>query len=317
VTTPMVIAAMQGPLVALVLIASARAKIRMDLDDLDQIALVRLASRWQFSRARTPLLGMWLALAAVEASLAIWLLLGLAPVLAGSTAALFFLVAVVYLSWALRYGSGSSCGCFSARTPASSASVARAACLCAAGAAYAWSSTSVWRAARRPFPAVTVAGALLIELFTLFMLSPEVRDLSRLYAGAARQLIREQQHVSLESFRFAVARAKVESTRFWSEHICAAGAGVDPQVVDKWVAGSWVYHEYAGSWYGRPATIASAVLPGDQFATWRLVVSVASGRGVTIVAAYHSAAEVEWSRKGSPLGRSTPPSPAGAAATAS
>jgi uncharacterized membrane protein YphA (DoxX/SURF4 family) len=294
VTSPAVIAAVQGPVLGVALVASGAAKLRMGRQGLKQTAFVRLLSKWNLTRGSHQAWATWLAVALVEVLLGISLLSGVAPRLVGCAAALLFFLASAYVAWAVRFESGSSCGCFSARVPASWTSVARAVCLCGAAVGYAWNGTGIWQAAPRPFPTIPVAPFVAVELVALFLLSTELRGEALLYIRAVRRLVGGRA-TTARSFGVVLAQARVESTRFWSEHIKVANSQIAPRVIDSWVAGPWTYNEYAGSWYGQPATIVTAVLSDD--ASWRLAASVETGPSGTIVAAYDSGTERERSQK--------------------
>ncbi len=283
-------AAVQGPLLGLVLVASSAAKIRMGRDGLSETAFAKLLERWRLTRGAGRMWAMWLTVTCVEVVLGCLLLASAVPRVVGSVAAGFFLLAASYVAWALRYESGSSCGCFTARVPASWTSAVRAACLSVAGAAYAWADTPAWRMSRPTSGVAPVVAAIAAELLVLFALSSEVRREAALYVLAVGRLARARGR-GKSALAFAVAQVRVETSRFWSEYVLAASAGEAPRVVDSWHADGWTYNEYATSWYGEAAAIVTAVRDDGLNPTWRLTATLEAGASGSIVAAFDSETE--------------------------
>jgi hypothetical protein len=288
-----VFAALQGPLVSALLLLSVAAKVRMGRSGFERTAFLQLLRRLRPGGNSAQQVAVWVALASVEASLSVALALGFAPIAIGTAVGVFFLLAAAYLAWAVRNEHGSSCGCFSDRVSVNRTSVWRALCISAAAAGYAIGGQDIWRASQRSASVAILVLASVAECIFLFALSAELVSSTRLMASGTLRMASERR-VGLEAFRSATAQVLVEGTDFWSRFVLPAAGGAHIAVRDTWAAGAWRYHEYAGVWFGEPATIVTAVLMRDRFPTWRLVVSVESSlREGRIVAACDSEAEEE------------------------
>ncbi|GAA1853141.1 MauE/DoxX family redox-associated membrane protein [Asanoa iriomotensis] len=242
------IAALQAPLVGIVLIWAARFKL-----------FSRHAEASARRSALTRLVGENRALPAYRllggAELLIGAALILPPVLrlegvAATTLTVGFLG---YLIYAKRAAPDASCGCLSAATaPVAGRSIARSALLVPASLLAAWSATGWWtELTARP---VAGAGLLMAELALVVMLSPE---LDHRWLLPLRQLWVNVTHPLRGGSGVPLLRSvqQLQQSRVFRR----VGNLISSDVREHWDEDEWRMICYSARYQGRPATAVFAV----------------------------------------------------------
>lgn len=285
-------AALQGPFIGSVLVASAVFKARTHPTAVRETALGWLV-RARFGggrRGRAVLRRLWFALVVTEGGLAATLWIGVAPRVVGLVALAFFVGAAVYLAFADRYLRGATCGCFGTSARPSHTSMLRVMCLAGVSGWYAVGDIPIWAVT------VSVAGTVLLacEAVAFMALSNDLRMHATFGLAALRRWAGMPR--SGRSLGFAVARERIETTHFWMERVRPALGHGAALVEDEWLVGNWRCVEYSGAWFGQPATIVGAVSILDYIGTWRVLVTIGNTEGGRIVAAYDSAVNGDTAR---------------------